>query len=143
MKCKISRFFYLLLIFTLATCFFTGCQKNGEAKASVVKTSNDTVVIKVDEVNGDVTLLTVMQALKEGNQLDFNVENGMVTKINGVKNVSDFSTCWMLYTSDTELANSSWGTILYEDQVLGSAITGAKDLLVIEGALYVWNYKSF
>jgi hypothetical protein len=143
MKGKIYNLFYLLLIFILATCLFTGCKENGTAKASVLKTSNDVVVIKVDEVNGDVTLLSVMQALKEESKIDFNVENGMITKINGVQNPSDFSACWMLFTSDTELANSSWGTFLYEEQVLGSAITGAEELLVIEGAIYVWNYKSF
>ena len=143
MKGKIYNLFYLLLIFTLATCFFTGCKENGTTKASVLETSNDVVVIKVDEVNGDVTLLSVMQALKEESKIDFNVENGLVTKINGVQNASDFSACWMLFTSDTELANSSWGTFLYEEQVLGSAITGAEELLVIEGAIYVWNYKSF
>ncbi len=143
MKRKINSLFYLLLTFIFCTCFFVGCGKTGNVKASIEQTTDDMVVIKVDEVKGEVTLLSVMEKLKEDNEIDFTIEGGMITEINKTANTVDFSACWMLYTSDTELSNTSWGTISYEGQVYGSAITGAEELLVIEDTYYIWSYKSF
>ncbi len=49
-----------------------------------------------------------MNYLQGKNELAFTVNDGMVTSINGISNTSN--SYWMLYTSDTDNANSDWGT---------------------------------
>jgi hypothetical protein len=109
----------------------------------VVEATADMLVIQVEEVEGEATLLSVMQTLQEEEKLSFEIVSGMITGINGKSNAADYSSCWMLYTSDAELANSEWGTISYAGQTLGSAIVGADTLTVAAGAYYIWSYQSF
>jgi Ca2+-transporting ATPase len=66
-----------------------------------------------------------------------------VNEMNGKKNAADFSSCWMLFTSDAEMANTEWGTVEYEGETLGSAILGAESLVVEKGEIYLWVYQSF
>jgi hypothetical protein len=49
----------------------------------------------------------------------------------------------MLYTSDAENANASWGTVEYESKQYGSAVSGAETLKIKADQLYIWVYKSF
>ena len=111
--------------------------------ATVELTTEDMVAIRVLGVEADNTLLNLMVQLKSEGAIDFTLENGMVTSINGKENPADFSSCWMLYTSDAELSNSEWGELDYNDEKLGSAVVGADVLPVAEGEVYVWFYQSF
>jgi len=142
MKRKIYTLFTLLLTFIFATCIFASCNKDGTAKAKIKESTENMIIIEVTKVNGEVALLSVMESLKENGEIEFAISNGMITEVNGIKNKADFSYCWMLYTSDTELSNTEWGTVLYNEQTYGSAIVGAEELLVIDGAYYILSYES-
>ena len=130
----------LTLLVILTAVFFTACKK----EPLVIKESDTYVVIKVDTDKTDLTLANYMANLKEYNDM-FVIENGMVTSINGIKNASDFSSCWMLYTDDyrEEFSNSLWGTIKYKEKTYNSAALGAESLVVKNGCTYIWIYQTF
>ena len=67
----------------------------------------------------------------------------MVSKINGTENAADFSACWILYTSDSEMGNSEWGTYDFQNVTCLSAIVGGDALTVSAGAYYIWVYTTF
>ena len=141
MKKLLSLLLTVVAIFALSSCGLS----NGGAKtvATVVKEEN-TIVITVEELEGACTLLALMEKLQEDGKLTFTVDlTGMVQSMEGKANPADWSACWMLYTSDEEMANTEWGTIEYGGAVYGSAILGANALEVIAGATYVWSYQSF
>lgn len=140
--------FVLTLVCTLmfAACdlsLLTGLFGTGKSVAEVAKTEN-MVVITVNEAEDGVTLLSVMESLQAEGKLTYTYGvDGMVTAIEGKENAADWSACWMLYTSDAELANTDWGTVEYNGETCGSAIVGAGALEVIEGGIYIWSYQSF
>ena len=101
------------------------------------------MVIKVDKIQGEPTLFDAMTWLQEQGQLSFTITEGMITGINGKNNPADYSACWMVYTSDEDLSNTSWGTFEYQGAILGSAAAGANELPVSVGEYYVWNYQNF
>lgn len=113
----------------------------------VIKDSDTYIVVKTTEqaMDGatDMTLMDYMTKLKEKGDLEFTISDGMITSINGIDNPADYSSCWMLYTSDADNANASWGTIEYEGKEYGSAISGAETLKIKADQLYIWVYKSF
>ena len=143
MKKTLTTILTAFLVALLSLSLFCGCNVSGTAKATIVEQTDTLVVIKVEKVNSDCTLLSVMEQLKEDGKLSFVEAGGMITEINGVKNPADYSSCWLLYTSDMEMANLEWGTLDYNNTTLGSAILGAEALLVSEGCFYAWNYQSF
>ncbi len=144
MKRKFNVIFTVLLTLLMSVCMLVGCQKEeGNLKATVVEESEKMVVIQVDEVEGETTLLSVMQNLQTEGKLSFVVAGGMLTELNGIANDADYNPCWMLYTSDAELSNQEWGTVEYNGSVFGSAIVGMETLTVISGGYYVWSYQSF
>lgn len=141
MKRKIG---YVLTVFLVVlTAFCAVACKVGDGEAKVVSASETQVVIEVRETDGNATLLDIMNELQESEELSFSVVGGMVAEINGKANTADFSGCWMLYTSDTEMSNSEWGTVEYDGQTFASAILGVETLTVVEGGLYIWSYQSF
>ena len=109
----------------------------------VIKDSDTYIVIKTTGEKDDLYLIDYMEKLKEKGQLEFSVSDGMITSINGIDNPADFSSCWMLYTSDEESANAAWGTVEYEGKQYGSAISGAEQLKIKPDQLYIWVFKSF
>ena len=123
---------------------FCGCNPSGlsHAKYSVESTEN-VVVITVEEVKDAKFLMDIMEQAKADEKLAFEVSNGMITSINGKVNPADWSYCWMLYTSDAELSNNEWGSVEYAGQTLGSAVLGAESLPVAAGEVYVWVYTKF
>lgn len=134
----------LLAILILAgTMLLAGCK----SEPLVIKDSDTYIVIKTtQEAMGDkeeMLLIEYMQMLKEKGELEFKVESGMITSINGIDNPADFSSCWMLYTSDEANANASWGTVEYEGKQYGSAVSGAEALKIKPDQLYIWVFKSF
>ena len=133
----------LAVVILAGTMLLAGCK----SEPLVIKDSDTYIVIKTpQEAVGDKTdmlLIEYMETLKEKGQLEFKVENGMITSINGIDNPADFSSCWMLYTSDEANANASWGTVEYEGKQYGSAVSGAETLKIKADQLYIWVYKSF
>lgn len=141
MKRKIGYLFTFMLVLLTAFCAFA-CNGGG-ASGKLASATETRIVIEVEETDGKATLLDVMNELQEEEKISFTVVSGMVTSINGKANTADFSGCWMLYTSDSEMANTEWGTVEYDGKTLGSAILGAESLTVVESGLYVWEYQSF
>lgn len=133
----------LAVVILAGTMLLAGCK----SEPLVIEDSDTYIVIKTtQEAMGDKTdmlLIEYMETLKEKGQLEFKVENGMITSINGIDNPADFSSCWMLYTSDEANANASWGTVEYEGKQYGSAVSGAETLKIKADQLYIWVYKSF
>ena len=132
----------LLLAITLAFAVFSlsSCEK----EPLVIKDTDTFVVIYTkDNVDDNAYLVDYMTELKENGELEFSLENKMVVSVNGIDNASDYSKCWMLYTSDAENANSAWGTVEYEGKEYGSAVLGAEHLKIKPNRLYVWVYMSF
>lgn len=144
MKRKCISFVTLLASFVLMLSMAVGCSLfSGPADAKVVETTDTCVVIKVENAQENQTLLDVMSALQEEEALTYTLSGTMVNGINGKENKADFSACWMLYTSDAEMANNDWGTYTYKDATYGSAILGADALPVLSGATYIWVYTTF
>jgi len=133
----------LAVVILAGTLLLSGCK----SEPLVIKDSDTYIVIKTtQEAMGDKTdmlLIEYMQTLKDKGELEFKVENGMITSINGIDNPADFSSCWMLYTSDETNANASWGTVEYDGKQYGSAVSGAETLKIKADQLYIWVYKSF
>ena len=160
MKRKIAYFVSIVASFVVSVCMLTGCSlfsqssssssSSGssvlvppEAKFLVVETTETSVIIKVNKADDNQTVLDVMQALQAEGKMSYTLSGTMIQGINGKENPADFSSCWMLYTSDAEMANAEWGTYTYNDAVYGSAIVGADTLPVVDGAYYIWVYTTF
>ena len=133
----------LLALLLVSTMFLTACRN----EPLVIKDSDTYIVVKTtQEAIGDKTdmlLIDYMQTLKDKGELEFEIENGMITSINGIANPADYSSCWMLYTSDEDNSNAGWGTVEYQGKEYGSAISGAETLKIKADQLYIWVYKSF
>ena len=143
MKRKINIFLALFLSIVSAICLFAcGGKDKSQLECTLVESTETRVVISVTNEGKNCTLLDCMEILK-GEDFTYEVSSGMVTSINGVTNPADYSKCWMLYTSDAEMANTAWGTTEYDGETLGSAIVGADALEVLTGCIYVWEYRSF
>lgn len=145
MKKTMKKFLSVLLVMAILAGMFllTACQN----EKLVIKDSDTYIVIKTTEkaIDGatDMTLMDYMETLKEKGELEYSISNGMITSINGIDNPADYSSCWMLYTSDEDNANVAWGTAEYEGKEYGSAISGAETLKIKPDQLYIWVYKSF
>ncbi len=111
--------------------------------SSVINVSDTTIVLAPTSDYVGQTLLSFMQASTLKGLLEFSLTNGMVTSINGKENTADYSKCWMLYTSDANMANTAWGTVEYQGNVYGSAVKGVTELNIIENGLYIWVYTTF
>lgn len=118
-------------VLSLALCL-SACNKN-----EVVQP----VVITVEGATDGQTLKSYMDGMESKGQISFVISDGMVTEINGVKQAANCY--WMLYTDDSENADTSWGTCEYEGKTLGSAIYGAETLTVKNGCIYIWRYEKF
>lgn len=140
---KTTKRIVSILLAALLLLSMTAC-KSGPL---VIKDSDTYIVIKTTQeaIGGktDMLLIDYMAQLKEKGELEFEISDGMITSINGIDNPADFSSCWMLYTSDAENANTGWGTVEYDGKEYGSAISGAEKLTVKADQLYIWVFKSF
>lgn len=139
MKRKIIVILSFLFLFV-----FCGCTPSdlSHAKYSVESTEN-VVVITVEEVKDARFLIDVMEQAKADGELTYETSDGMITSLNGKVNPADWSYCWMLYTSDSSMASTEYGTYEYEGQTLGSAVLGTEALPVVDGGIYVWYYQHF
>ena len=156
MKTTMKTLSVLLVMIIACTLLMTGCQQSAQvldtpdpganSDPSLVIT-DDYIAIKATEElmagAADMTLMDYMTKLKDKGELEFVVKDGMITSINGIENPTDYSSCWMLYTSDADNANASWGTVEYDGKEYGSAISGAETLKIKQDQLYIWVFKSF
>ena len=142
---KTSKIISLALAIMILACsvLLSGCK----SEPLVIKDSETCIVIKTTqeamEGKTDMLLIDYMDQLAKEGKMTCKISNGMITSINGIDNPADFSSCWMLYTSDAENTNSAWGTVQYEGKEYGSAISGAETLKIKPDQLYIWVYKSF
>ena len=144
MKKRIVSLLALLACVTLAISLCVACIP--EKEPLVLKESDTFIVVKADESVGEnQTLADYMLKLKERGDavVDFDIVNVMLKSINGIANAADWSSCWMLYTSDPDYANDGWGTVKYESKLYGSATLGAESLKVKAGEIYIWVYQTF
>ena len=137
---RIKVFLFSCILFVLCAVGFTACNKGGKVEATLLSATDTQVVIRVDKTDGNAVLLNAMETLQEKGELTFTLTDGMVTALNGVENDVDYNPCWMIYTSDSEMASAEWGTVEYDGQTLGSAALGAEDLIVAKDAIYIWKY---
>lgn len=139
LKRKILSFLLVIVaIFCFASC------GGGKVGCTIVEMTETRVFFTVSETDGQATVLDCMEYLaKKTDGFSYKTSGGMVTEINGKANTADFSGCWMLYTSDEEMANNAWGVTAHEGQTLGSAILGAEALIVEAGEIYAWEYTIF
>ena len=133
----------LLVLLLVSTMLLTACR----SEPLVIKDSDTYIVIKTTQEaigdNADMLLIDYMKTLKDKGELEFEIANGMITSINGIANPADYSSCWMLYTSDEANSNAGWGTVEYQGKEYGSAISGAETLKIQADQLYIWVFKSF
>ena len=143
MKRKLTTFITILLVLCISLFAITGCDsEKSDVKAQILSSTQTTVVIKITQTDGKATLLDVMEYLKEQNQLTYQKDaQNMIKAINGSQ--AEANSFWALYTSDSEMANAEWGTFDYQGQILGSAIFGANDLIVLNGCIYVWDLTTW
>ena len=133
----------LLVLLLVSTMLLSACR----SEPLVIKDSDTYIVIKTTQEaigdNADMLLIDYMKTLKDKGELEFEIANGMITSINGIANPADYSSCWMLYTSDEANSNAGWGTVEYQGKEYGSAISGAETLKIQADQLYIWVFKSF
>ena len=144
MKHTTKRLSCLMMVLLLAcSMLLYGCK----SEPLVIKDSDTYIVIKTtaEVLDGktDMFLIDYMNELAQKGELACTIEDGMITSINGIANPADYSSCWMLYTSDAENANTAWGTVEYDGQTYGSAISGAEALKIKPDQLYIWVFQSF
>ena len=129
----------LSLCIMLLCAFLCGC----EAKTKVLKETDEFIVITPSEEFVGKTLKDCMDDLKTRGELEFSVNKGMISSINGIDNPADYSYCWMLYTDDAENGNDAWGTIEHAGKTYASATLGAESLVIAKGCVYIWVYTKF
>lgn len=136
---KTSVFIASILIF-LTSLLSVSCVRT---EKRVVKESDEFLVIFVTQSQqSNQTLLSYMQNLSSCGEIEFTQNDGMITSINGIQNKSDWSKAWMLYTTDEDNYNESWGIIEYDGKTYCSALYGANQLVVKQGESYIWLYQS-
>ena len=139
MKKLLLTFLTIIFLFSALAC------SNNETH--VIKETDKKIIITVSseymEIKKTMTLIEYMEILKKDGELEFEIANGMITSINGIENPADWSSCWMLYSNDTEFSTTEYGTAEYNGETFGSAILGAEKLIVKDGYKYIWYYQSF
>lgn len=105
----------------------------------IVESDTYVVINVIDEVEEETTLAEYMISL---NNDIFTIQDGMVTSINGIENAPDWSSCWMIYTTDKENSNPAW-SVEYDGKTYASALFGAENLIVKKGVSYIWYYQTF
>lgn len=129
----------ILSCLVIACAVLFGCG----GKNTVLKETDEFIVLIPSEDYVGKNLSEFMDYTKEQGKLDYKIENGMVTSVNGIDNPADFSYCWMLYTDDAENSNEACGTITYKEKTYASATLGANALVIAKGCTYIWVYTKF
>ncbi len=132
---KIATVIFVILLISSVFVLFA-CNKS-------VVDDGDYIVITVEttKVKEGATLKDYMDYLSSKEIISYEMENGMVISINGKSGNSN--QYWMLYTDDTGNSNDAWGTVEYEEKTYASASLGAEQLIVKDGAKYIWKLQTF
>ncbi len=132
----------VLVLTLLCTFVLSGC---GSDKAVVIDENSVIIVVSSDicDITSETTLLSYMEVLAEKGQFEFEYANGMVSSFNELEASFAKNEFWALYTDDAEMANSAWGEFEYDGVNYGSATLGASELIVKDGATYIWTISSF
>ncbi len=136
MKKLITGICLVLTIVTLSLCFM-GC-----SEPQKYQLDGDYLVITIDAQTyskGD-TLKSYMQKLKQNEQLEFVMQDGMVLSINGKR--AGQNQFWALYHDDSDYSDNSYWCE-YKEKVYNTSIVGAGQLPVKVGCTYVWNLQTF
>lgn len=129
----------VFLCFAIICAGLLGCG----GKNTVLKESDRFIILTPSEEFTGKKLSDFMDYTKEQGTLDYKLENGMVTSVNGIDNPADYSYCWMLYTDDAEKSNTAWGTIEFNGKNYASATLGANALIIAKDCTYIWVYTKF
>ena len=150
MKRKLCILLSLFCFTTASLALMSGCNKETSASVSAdsfsctLESATETlIVVKVEKTVGEETLADALALLQENGALTYKIENGMLSSLNGKTNAADFSSCWMVYSSDKEFTDTSWGTVSYKDMRLGSTIVGVEALPLTDGEYYAFSYDTF
>ena len=145
MKRKFLTIVSFLAAMIVSLCVLVACDLGGNNGLQVsVEKGETTVLIQVESgATATTTLMDAMELLQEKGELSYTLSGTMVQSMEGKENAADWSACWMLYTTDTEMGNAEWGTYEYGGQTYLSAILGADSLTVLDGVNYLWVYLSF
>ena len=137
---KTRKILVLALVLVLAVLALFAC--NAKDKEPLVLTdSENLVVLQPTSEYAGKTVLEFMNIVKEKGEIDFVVENGMVTSVNGKEQSYADNNYWMIYTSDESHSNTAWGTAEYKGKVYGSADTGVTELPIAENCIYILAYQ--
>lgn len=109
----------------------------------------NTVVIRPNEevlVLGETTsLMDYLAAMQDKGLLTFTANNGMIDSVNGIENQTSSANSgsyWMIYTSDPDFSEASYGTLDYQGETYASATVGAEQLIVSIDYVYLLAYQS-
>ena len=140
---NLKRIVLALLFTVFCAAFFFACDKKaGSATVSVLETGETLVVVQTSDVKGAYTLEDCLKALSAEGSLTYEMKGTMLASLNGTSNDDTTFSYWMIYTSDTENSNESWGTVGWNDETFASASVGVSELQVKSGCTYVFAYQA-
>lgn len=130
---------------------FSACAQDssiGAAKAEVLASDAERVVIEVTEGDTSKSLYDALTVFQEEEKLTFSGSESeygyYITSVNGVAAAGD--SYWAVYTTlgtldGTSYSDAQWGTFEYEGKTLASASYGVSGLPLVEGEYYalVWT----
>lgn len=130
---------------------FSACAQDssiGAAKAEVLASDAERVVIEVTEGDTSKSLYDALTVFQEEEKLTFSGSESeygyYITSVNGVEAADDHY--WAVYTTlgtldGTSYSDAQWGTFEYEGKTLASASYGVSGLPLVEGEYYalVWT----
>lgn len=152
MKNKTSSLFTHLLTVIVLLFSFVACDKErGNVSANVVDATETLVVIKIDEVDGDVSVLDVLKVLEKKNALTFDSKEGAfgayIVSVNGKTEISGLTEgySWMVYTSDRTdgVANTEGEPLVVDGINYYSTLVGVSSISVKEGEYYLLSFESW
>lgn len=139
-----KKFSFLFSVFLLFACL-CGCSLKKDDRPLVIDEKDSGLVCihaeRTDglQITGDTTLASYMEDLKKAGKIDFEIKNGMVISIDGLK--ASGGRYWMLYTDDKDNSDNAWGTVMFRGKVYDSAAYGMELLHVKEGCTYIWHLQ--
>lgn len=130
---------------------FSACAQDssiGAAKAEVLASDAERVVIEVTEGDTSKSLYDALTVFQEEEKLTFSGSESeygyYITSVNGVAAAGD--SYWAVYTTlgtldGTSYSDAQWGTYEYDGKTLASASYGVSGLPLVEGEYYalVWT----
>ena len=137
----------LIALLLLTVAVFSAMFACGETPEFKLKDTDRYVVLTPSNEFVGQSVLTFMSHEKENGRLIYTADSSgtytMITSINGIKNPSDYSYCWMIYTDDENNYNEAYGSVELEGKKYYQAVYGAENLIIAQGKIYIWFYQSF